>query len=175
MVVAVLLLIRTYQQLYAVISSGLFFSSFSSFFFVSFLKKVKKSHFSNFHVLLVGQFSASQQDVQNEDLGFADRLLASGSSRKRTKTSAYRATQHVHPTTNVVERLFSRCKLNMTALRKKMDPDSLDMLMFLKANRELWPDARTMQHLLDSLTAEERANADLDDGNDEEEEVFEGY
>ena len=115
--------------------------------------------------------------MKNEDLGFADRLLASGSSRKRarTKTSAYRATQHVHPTTNVVERLFSRCKLNMTALRKKMDPDSLDMLMFLKANRELWPDARTMQHLLDSLTAEERANADLDDGDDEEEEVFEGY
>ena len=63
----------------------------------------------------------------------------------------------------------------MTALRKKMDPDSLDMLMFLKANRELGPDARTMQHLLDSLTAEERANADLDDGDDEEEEVFEGY
>ena len=63
----------------------------------------------------------------------------------------------------------------MTALRKKMDPDSLDMLMFLKANRELRPDARTMQHLLDSLTADERANADLEDGDDEEEEVFEGY
>ena len=41
--------------------------------------------------------------------------------------------------------------------------------------KELWPDARTMQHLLDSLTADERANADLEDGDDEEEEVFEGY
>ena len=128
-------------------------------------------------IFLIEGVQNEAEDVQNEDLGFADQLLASGSSRKRAraKTSAYRATQHVHPTTNVVERLFSRCKLNMTALRKKMDPDSLDMLMFLKANRELWPDARTVQHLLDSLTAEERANTDLDDGDDEEEEVFEGY
>ena len=36
--------------------------------------------------------------------------------------------------------------------------------------------ARTMQLLLDSLTPDERANADLEDGDDEEEEeVFEGY
>ena len=49
------------------------------------------------------------------------------------------------------------------------------MLMFLKANMELWPDARTMQLLLDSLTLDERASADLEDGNDEKEEVFEGY
>ena len=34
---------------------------------------------------------------------------------------------------------------------------------------------RTMQLLLDSLTPDERANADLEDGDDEEEEVFEGY
>ncbi len=40
----------------------------------------------------------------------------------------------------------------MTALRKCMDPDSMDMLMFLKANKELWSDARTVQNLLDSLT-----------------------
>ena len=49
------------------------------------------------------------------------------------------------------------------------------MLMFLTANKELWPDARTMQLLLDSLTPDERANADLEDVDDEEEEVFEGY
>jgi hypothetical protein len=56
-----------------------------------------------------------------------------------------------------------------------MDPDSLDTLMFLNANKELWPDARTMPILLNSLTPDERANADLEDGNDEEEEVFEEY
>ena len=52
-----------------------------------------------------------------------------------------------------------------------MDPDSLDMLMFLKANKELWPDARTVQNLLDSLTPDDWANANVED---EEEEAFEG-
>ena len=85
-------------------------------------------------------------------------------------TSAYRDTRHVHPTTNALERLFSRCKLNMTALRKKMDPDSLDMLMFLKANKELWPDAKAVQRLLDSLTPDDWANVDV---GDEEEDSLE--
>ena len=58
----------------------------------------------------------------------------------------------------------------MTAIRKKMDPDSLDMLMFLKANMELWPDAKVAQRLLDSLTPDDWANADVED---EEEEAFE--
>ena len=114
------------------------------------------------------------EDAQSEDLGFADQLLASSSSRKRARaramTSAYRDTRHVHPTTNALERLFSRCKLNMTALRKKMDPDSLDMLMFLKANKELWPDAKAVQRLLDSLTPDDWANADV---GDEEEDSLE--
>ena len=59
----------------------------------------------------------------------------------------------------------------MTASRKCMDPDSLDMLMFLKANKELWPDARTVQNLLDSLTPDDWANANVED---EEEEAFGG-
>ena len=42
-----------------------------------------------------------------------------------------------------------------------MDPDSLDMLMFLESNKELWPDAREIQLLLDSLTAVERAETDM--------------
>ena len=51
----------------------------------------------------------------------------------------------------------------MTALRKCMDPDSLDVLMFLKANKELGPDDREMQVVLDSLIADKRAEADLMD------------
>ena len=125
---------------------------------------------------LIEDEQIEDEDAQSEDLGFADQLLASSSSRKRARaramTSAYRDTRHVHPTTNALERLFSRCKLNMTALRKKMDPDSLDMLMFLKANKELWPDAKAVQRLLDSLTPDDWANADVED---EEEEAFEEY
>ena len=95
---------------------------------------------------LIEDEQIEDEDAQSEDLGFADQPLASSSSRKRARaramTSAYRDTRHVHPTTNALERLFSRCKLNMTALRKKMDPDSLDMLMFVKTNKELWPNAK---------------------------------
>ena len=123
---------------------------------------------------LIENEQIEDEDAQSEDLGFADQLLASSSSRKRARaramTSAYRDTRHVHPTTNALERLFSRCKLNMTALRKKMDPDSLDMLMFLKANKELWPDAKAVQRLLDSLTPDDWANADV---GDEEEDSLE--
>ena len=44
--------------------------------------------------------------------------------------------------------------------------------MFLKANKEqLWPDASTVQHLLDSLTPDDWANADVED---EVEDAFEG-
>ena len=121
-------------------------------------------------IFLIEGEQIEEEDTQ--DLGFADQLLASTSSRKKAKTSAYRDTRHVHPTTNLLERLFSRCKLNMTALRKKMDPDSLDMLMFLKANKELWPDAKSVQHLLDSLTPGDWANTLVED---EEEEAFEEW
>ena len=52
MVVAVYLLIRTYQQLYALISSG-FFSPFISLFFLLFFKftyEKRKSHFLDFWI-----------------------------------------------------------------------------------------------------------------------------
>ena len=65
-------------------------------------------------------------------------------------------TKHVHPRTCCVERLFTRCKLNMTALRKKMDSDSLDMLVFLMVDKKLWPGTRNVQEMLDLLTEEER-------------------
>ena len=71
-------------------------------------------------------------DDEDKELGFADSLLAQGASIKRARESKSlcRSTKHVHPTTCCVERLFSRCKLNMAALRNKMDLDSLDMSMF---------------------------------------------
>ncbi len=63
-------------------------------------------------IFLIEGEQTEAETAQSEDLGFADQLLASSSSRKRAreraKTSAYRNTRHVHPTTNAVERLFSR-------------------------------------------------------------------
>jgi hypothetical protein len=45
---------------------------------------------------------------------------------------------HVIGTSDVVERLFSACKLVMTDRRKGMGPEMLDMIMMLKHNQDLW-------------------------------------
>ena len=47
----------------------------------------------------------------------------------------YRLTKHILPTTNIVERLFSRAKLALTDHRKRMTPRHLELLMFL---RKVW-------------------------------------
>ena len=57
----------------------------------------------------------------------------------------YRGTAHISSTTNVVERLFSRAKLAMTDLRKSMTPGHLELLMFLRMNRNLLNDALVEQ------------------------------
>ena len=55
--------------------------------------------------------------------------------------------QHIAPTSNVCERLSSRAKLIMRPHRKMMSPYHLDMLIFLRCNKELW-DATTVEECL---------------------------
>ena len=45
---------------------------------------------------------------------------------------------HVAPTSNIVERLFSRAKLVMTDQRKIMAPYRLELFLFLRCNKILW-------------------------------------
>ncbi|ETI33442.1 hypothetical protein F443_19877 [Phytophthora nicotianae P1569] len=42
------------------------------------------------------------------------------------------------PTSNTVERLFSQCKLVLTPQRTCMLPANIEMLAFLRVNRDLW-------------------------------------
>ena len=70
-----------------------------------------------------------------DDLGYADNLLAAAS---KECCRSYRSCDHVVPTSNIVERLFSACKRTMTDYRKVMDPSTLDTLMFLRSNYDLW-------------------------------------
>ena len=69
---------------------------------------------------------------------------------------------HVSPTSNICERLFREAKLIMSATRKNMNPDSLNMLLFLKANRRLWPKPSMIQKILNDLAGF------VDDDNDDE-------
>ena len=45
---------------------------------------------------------------------------------------------HLSPTSNAVERVFSAAGINMTDFRKNMKPRSLEAVLFLKENKELW-------------------------------------
>ena len=73
-------------------------------------------------------------------LSFFQRAQQESELRKRARIekSSYRSTEHVSATSNICERLFSLAKLIMTHLRKHMDPDTLNMILFLKANKTLW-------------------------------------
>jgi hypothetical protein len=48
-----------------------------------------------------------------------------------------------------------------------MDPDTLEMFLFLKANKDLWENLKVMQEIIDQLKA---ANNGIDDDDKDEEE-----
>jgi len=66
-----------------------------------------------------------------------------------------KAMSHISPTSNIVERLFSNAKLIMTDQRRCMDPTTLETILMLKLNKDLW-DARDIE-MLRRRAADERA------------------
>ena len=93
-----------------------------------------------------------------DDVGYAMRILYNAESNKRARIdkSKYRSTQHVTAPSNMCERLFSLAKLIMSYLRKHMDPDHLEWLLFLKANKNLWLSRpQLIQDILDNAPAGE--------------------
>ena len=52
---------------------------------------------------------------------------------------------HVIGTSDIVERLFSACKHIMSDCRKKMGPETLDLIVTLKYNQDLWNDDRNKE------------------------------
>ena len=93
--------------------------------------------------------------AEEEDGGYAASILRSSQHAKRARgsASAYREVRHASPNTVIVERLFGKALHIMSPLRRKMVPDSLNMLLFLKANRKLWADARIIQKILNDRSS----------------------
>lgn len=95
----------------------------------------------------------------DDDLSFAERAL----KRKRLSTMSckdYVNTNFVIPTSNDVKRLFSKSKRELSCQRRISSRSTLQALMFLKFNRNLW----------DLALVNEIVNAN---GNDNEDEDFE--
>ena len=82
-----------------------------------------------------------------------DKIRASGSA-KIAKKSHYACLNYVSATSNVVERLFSRAKLVMTDQRRSMDPSTLEAILMLRYNHDIWD-----VYLLDSLVQKLNASS----------------
>ncbi len=67
-----------------------------------------------------------------EDVSFAEQVL------KKQRLSHYQDLSFIPPTSNHAERFFSAASFVMTDLRKSTLPKNLEMIMFLKCNREMW-------------------------------------
>ncbi|KAG2995039.1 hypothetical protein PC121_g22702 [Phytophthora cactorum] len=57
---------------------------------------------------------------------------------KTSKRSLYNDVAFIPPTSNECERFFSAVKLVYTDLRKRLDVSTLEMLMFLMYNKDMW-------------------------------------
>ena len=84
------------------------------------------------------------------DLSFADSLLRDGRDikRRRIAASKYRCTEHITSTSNVCERLFSAARLIMNHLRGHIDPDSCEILLFLKINSRFWENPQILDTII---------------------------
>jgi hypothetical protein len=73
--------------------------------------------------------------------------------QKKHKAAVYRSMSHISPTSNLVERLFSAAKHVATVTRSRMDPSTLELLLILKCNSDLW-DAATLDAILNDEEVE---------------------
>jgi hypothetical protein len=109
-------------------------------------------------IFLVEETGTEPPEVvdEDDDAGYAERILnaAEVNKRARVSKSKYRSTLHVSSTSNLCERLFSVAKLIMSPLRKHMDPDHVQCLLFLKANKNFWLGMpQIIQEILDNAPA----------------------
>jgi len=95
----------------------------------------------------------------NDNLGYAERVLSSISESVKATGSAYECTDHVLPTFNVVERLFSMCKRTMSDHRKHLGPETLEGTVLLRINSNLWQHkaAKLIQEIMDEEAASAKA------------------
>ena len=96
------------------------------------------------------------RDVEERELSFVESVLleAEAQQKKRAKVSKYRSTAHVTPVSSICEQTNSISKHIMNDCRKQMDPSSLEMLMILKLNPDLW-DKKTVNVVIGKSTEHE--------------------
>lgn len=103
-------------------------------------------------------------------VNFAIGVLREAKRRRTERGGAlYHDTAYVSPTSNIVERLFSRAKLNWSAIRASMSPANLENLLLLQANRSRW----NLQSFYKIVVEDDEDSDDPDDEYDEDDEDIE--
>jgi hypothetical protein len=103
----------------------------------------------------------SDKDEDNLLINFLDQTLddaAAESAKRHKKTCPYRSMDHISATSNIVESLFSRCRIIMGSQRRLMDPSTLEMLIMPRINKDLW-DAREVDEAMKRTTHTEIVSA----------------
>lgn len=77
-------------------------------------------------------------EINNHQIANESRVLQALMNNQFSTGGAYVDTTGVCPTSNHLERLFSQCKLIRSQLRQGLAPITLEMLLFLKVNRQFW-------------------------------------
>ena len=75
-----------------------------------------------------------------DEFSFVQSVLmdAEEQQKKRSRVSKYRSTAHVTPVSCICEQTDSISKHIMSDARKQLNPTSLEMLLILKLNSDLW-------------------------------------
>ena len=117
------------------------------------LKRAEKDQIRRFLIDEDDENSDENDTEEDRERNAAQKLLDENRERKRArfqKPTRYRCMNHIHPTTNKVERLFSRAKLVLTDMRKRMTPRHVELLLFLRMNRSLWSEVTVEQAMIEA-------------------------
>ena len=86
--------------------------------------------------------------------------------KKKRKKSKYKSTYHTSPTSSICERLFSRASHVMTPNRRLMGTETLEIVLMLRFNNDLWNSETIQQCMIGEAENDESGQR----GRDEKEE-----
>ena len=111
--------------------------------------------------MLLLEEAAPAEENDDEEKDEANVFLTSPVKKARVNENAaavnedvYMDTEWFPITSNICERLFSKCKLTIGFLRGALSPLNLELLLFLSVNKDLW-ELNTVAECMEKADAEE--------------------
>ena len=113
-----------------------------------------------------GNSADNRDDAQ---LSFAERAHKRQHVQDKSEGSEYINTRFLLPTSCVVERLFSLAKRVFSPHRRRLSTKTLEALLFLNQNRQLW-NLSTVAPVVNGRSEDAESNEEQDEGKGGEEE-----